>query len=265
MPFFHSGGERLYYEDTGGPGPPVLFSHGFLLDRDFWEPQVSALRDGFRCLTWDQRGHGMSECSGPFDFYDAAGDGVALLDHLGLERAAWVGLSQGGFLAMRAAWKHPSRVSALVLVNTAAAAFPDEVLAAWRESERAWLEQGPVDELARPMADLLFGPDVDASGWIVRWRAKPPSAWREPWRTVLGRDAFDARLPEIRQPSLVIHGEDDQAFDLPTAEGLRDGLGACEGLLRVKGARHAPSWTHPEQVNGPLRDFLERHAQEEPR
>lgn len=257
MPFFSSAGHRLYFEDSGGSGPAVLFSHGFLLDHSMWDAQVAALAPAFRCLSWDERGHGMSECRGPFDYYDSAGDAIALLDRLGVQRAALVGMSQGGFLSMRAAWKHPERVRALALVDTAAALFPAEVIAAYRATADAWLEHGPVGEIATGMAELLFGKGWDASPWLAKWQAKPPAEMAHPWDTVLRRDEFMHRLPEIRCPSLVIHGSADQAFDLATAKGLAAALGDCRGLVVIDGAAHAPNVTHPQPVNRALREFLE--------
>ncbi|HXZ86105.1 MAG TPA: alpha/beta hydrolase, partial [Myxococcota bacterium] len=79
-----------------------------------------------------------------------------------------------------------------------------------------------------------------------------------PWDTVLGRDEFLQRLPEIRCPSLVIHGSADQAFDLATAQGLAAALADCRGLVVIDGAAHAPNVTHPEPVNRALREFLGR-------
>ena len=258
MPFANVHGHRLYFEDSGGSGPVVLFSHGFLLDHSMWDAQVAALAPEFRCITWDERGHGMSECRGPFDFWDAANDAVALLDHVGVASAAFVGLSQGGFLAQRAALAHPARVAALVLVDTAAALFTEQELEGYGEMHRAWVTEGPTDELAGTMAGLLFGPDHDASKWIGKWRAKPPQEHDEPWKTVLGRDELLSRLGEIRCPSLVLHGSDDQAFDVATAEGLRDALGDCRGLALVMGAHHVPPVTHPEETNLALGDFLRK-------
>lgn len=260
MPFAAVNDHRLYYEDSGGDGPAVLFCHGFVLDHSMWDAQVAALRDEFRCLTWDERGHGMSECRGAFDFWDSADDGVGLLDHLGIPRATWVGMSQGGFLAMRAAVRHADRVSALVLMDTAAALFDEATLAGYREMQRSWVEDGPVGETARTMASLLFGPDWDASTWMGKWQSKPPRDQEEPWNTVLGRDEFLHRLKEIACPSLVVHGVADAAFDVATAEGLRDGLARCQGLVLVEGAAHAPNVTHPDAVNRALRDFLRAHA-----
>ena len=260
MPFFERDGHRLYFEDSGGPGPAVVFSHGFLLDHAMWDAQVRALADRFRCITWDERGHGMTDCRRAFDYYDSAADAIGLLDHLGIARAALVGMSQGGFLSMRAAWKYPERVTALVLIDTAAALFPAEVIAAYRATADAWLEHGPAGEIGRGMAELLFGKDHDASHWLAKWQAKPPRDMAHPWDTVLGRDEFLHRLREIRCPSLVIHGSADTAFDLATARGLERELARCEGLVVIEGAAHAPNVTHSEPVNRALRAFLERHA-----
>jgi len=261
MPFAKASGHDLYYEDSGGRNPAVIFSHGFLLDHSMWDAQVRELAGDYRCIVWDERGHGMSECRGPFDFYDSAADAVAILDEVGVAQATFVGMSQGGFLSQRAAWKYPARVKALVLIDTAAALFAPEVLDGYRATADAWLSQGPVDEIAIPMAALLFGPKYKGSAaWIGKWRAKPPHEWAHPWETVLNRDEFLPRLPEIRCPSLVIHGGKDQAFDLATAKGLRDQLGNCVGLVVVRGAAHAPNVTHPAEVNAALREFLGRYA-----
>jgi len=261
MPFSKINGNDLYFEDSGGRASAVLFSHGFLLDHTMWAAQVEALATTYRCITWDERGHGMSECRGPFDFYDSAIDALGILDELGIAQATFVGMSQGGFIAQRAAWKYPGRVKALVLIDTAAALFSEKEAAGYRATSESWLAQGPVGEIASDMAALLFGPKYKRSAeWIGKWQSKPPNEWAHPWETVLGRDEFLHRLPEIKCPSLVIHGSKDQAFDLATAEGLRDHLGNCKGLVVVPGAAHAPNVTHPAKVNAALSKFLGRYA-----
>jgi pimeloyl-ACP methyl ester carboxylesterase len=260
MPFAVVNGHHLYFEDSGGRGKAVVFSHGFLLDHSMWDAQVEEFSSDFRCITWDERGHGMSECLGPFDYYDSASDLIGILDQLGIAEATLVGMSQGGFLSMRAAWKWPARVKALVLVDTAAAAFPPDVIAAYRETADDWIEHGPVGEIASNMATLLFGPKYDASLWLGKWQSKPPAETAHPWDTVLGRDEFMHRLPEIKCPSLVIHGSADQAFDLDTAKGLQKSLGDCRGLAVIRGAAHAPNVTHAKSFNNALREFLGRQA-----
>ncbi|HEV2362356.1 MAG TPA: alpha/beta hydrolase, partial [Acidimicrobiales bacterium] len=63
MPNVEINGESIYFEDSGGSGPVVVFSHGFLLDHEMFEPQVRALGDRYRCVTWDERCHGASTTS----------------------------------------------------------------------------------------------------------------------------------------------------------------------------------------------------------
>lgn len=260
MPFARIAENRLYYEDSAGSGPAVLFSHGFLLDHDMWQPQVEALQDRFRCITWDERSHGMSEVHGPFTHWDAARDAIGLLDHLGIQQASFVGLSQGGFLTLRAALLFPERVKSMVVIDTAAGVDPPEVVAGYRAMQKQWGEDGPVGEVAKINADLIFGPEYDHRAWQAKWRAKPPLSHDTAWETVIGRDDITARLSEIKCPSLVINGTLDQAFDMDVARGIFQRLGNAKALVPIEGAYHCPTVTHPAQVNAALRGFLLEHA-----
>jgi pimeloyl-ACP methyl ester carboxylesterase len=260
MPFAHIQGNRLYYEDSGGDGPTVLFSHGFLLDHSMWESQVEALRDRYRCITWDERSHGMSEVNGPFTHWDAANDAVGLLDHLGIAKAHFVGLSQGGFLTLRAALLHPQRVQTLVVIDTAAGVDGPEVIAGYRAMQKRWVEEGPIGEVAKINAELIFGEGYDARSWIAKWQGKPPSWHDTAWNTVVGRDDIRGRLKDIRCPALVINGSEDQAFTVEIARDIAGNLGNAKDVVVIEGAFHCPVVTHPEAVNRTLRPFLDAHG-----
>ena len=60
MPFAQVNGQNLYFEDSGGNGPAIVFSHGLLMDSSMFAPQVAALKSRYRCITWDERGHGQT-------------------------------------------------------------------------------------------------------------------------------------------------------------------------------------------------------------
>src|ERR1700735_2611987 len=121
MPFAEVNGQRLYYEDTGGDGPVIAFSHGLFMDETMFDPQVAALRSRYRCIAWDERGHGQTgDATEPFTYWDSADDLAALLESLGVERAVLAGMSQGGFLSLRAALTHPGVVRGLILIDTQA-------------------------------------------------------------------------------------------------------------------------------------------------
>ena len=118
MPFASIHGQEIHFEDSGGAGAPLVLGHGFLMDQSMFDPQVAALAPEFRVIRWDARGFGATRWDGkPFTYWDLADDLLALLDHLGLERAVLGGMSQGGFSAMRAALRKPERVRGLVLIS----------------------------------------------------------------------------------------------------------------------------------------------------
>jgi pimeloyl-ACP methyl ester carboxylesterase len=256
MPFKQIGSNRIYYEDTGASGPAVIFSHGFVLDRALFAPQIARLGQRYRCIAWDQRGHGMSTCNSSFSLWDSANDCLALMDALGIDQATLVGLSQGGFISMRAAVTAPNRLRGLVLMDTAARAFSAAELAGYTAMRDAWVGDGPVGETAAMMAGLLFGAEFDNSSWIARWQSRPPAEWSKPWEAILGRDEFFPRLSEIRCPSLVIHGEKDAAFDVSVAREMCSALPDCRGCEIIPGGPHAPTLTHPELVTQALERFL---------
>src|SRR5271156_3672769 len=169
MPFLDHDGNRLYYEDTGGNGTPVVFLHGFILDHTLWAPQVAALGGEYRSIALDGRGHGMSEANQDFTFTDSAGDVVALLDELGIDRAVLVGHSQGGWTVQHAALRNAERVAGLVLVSTTIHPFEPSAVHGFMQMRQGWVEYGPVGELAGAMAGIQFGATGhDPSVWAAK-------------------------------------------------------------------------------------------------
>ncbi len=250
-------GQRIRFEDSGGSGPSVVFSHGFLMDREMFAPQVQALSPEFRVITWDARGFGETEFDGqPFTYWDSAQDCLSLLDYLGIERAVFGGMSQGGFLSMRAALLAPERVRALVLIDTQSGVEDPERLPAYRQMQETWLEHGPVDELAETIANLIIGDPVLNKVWIAKWRLLPRESMAEPCNCLFDRDDITGRLDEISCPAIVFHGTEDQSIELELGEQLSRNLSGSTGLVPIEGGPHASNLTHPDQVNGPLLAFL---------
>src|SRR3954447_2984728 len=178
MPFADVNGQHVYFEDSGGDGAPVLFSHGFLMDHEMFEPQVAALADECRCITWDERGFGQTDAAGDFTYWDSADDALALLTHLGVDRAFLVGMSQGGFLSLRAALRAPDRVLGLGLIDTQAGRESDDVLPAYDAMADDWETNGPSDALAGAIAGIIMSPGYDHASWITKWQARPKELLR---------------------------------------------------------------------------------------
>jgi pimeloyl-ACP methyl ester carboxylesterase len=257
MPFAEVNGQRIRYDDTGGDGPPIIFSHGFLMDREMFAPQAEALSREFRVISWDERGFGETEFDGqPFTYWDSAKDCLGLLDELGIDRAVLGGMSQGGFLSLRAALLAPERVRALVLIDTQSGVEDPERLPTYRQMQQTWLQVGPVDELAQAIAQLIIGDPGLSEAWIEKWRQLPREYMREPGNTLFDRDDITDRVGEIECPAIVFHGTADESIEIEKAEELCAALPNCTRLVRVEGGTHASNLTHPDQVNGPLLEFL---------
>jgi 3-oxoadipate enol-lactonase len=257
MPFADVNGQRIRYDDSGGDGPPVILAHGFLMDREMFGPQVQALSPEFRVITWDERGFGETEFDGqPFTYWDSARDCLGLLDHLGIHEAVLGGMSQGGFLSLRAALLEPDRVRALVLIDTQSGVEDPERLPAYRQMQETWLEVGPVDELAQAIQSLIIGDPVLAEPWIEKWRKAPRENMKATADCLFDREDIGDRLGEITCPAIVFHGTADASIGIEKAHELCAALSGCRGVVEVEGAPHASNLTHAEAVNGPLLEFL---------
>jgi pimeloyl-ACP methyl ester carboxylesterase len=250
-------GVDIAYDDTGGDGPAVLLAHGFLMDRTMFDPQVAALAERYRVITWDERGFGDTTYDGePFDYWDSARDGLGLLDHLGIDRAVVGGMSQGGFVSLRMALLAPERVRALILLDTQAGTEDPDVVPLYQGMIDQWVADGPSDDLAATTAAIILGqPELDEH-WKARWRARPQETLRQPGATLLSRGDMSDRLGEISAPALVVHGTADAAIPMEKADQLAEGLSGCDGVVAIEGGTHAANLTHPDEVNGVILTFL---------
>ncbi len=259
MPHAEANGQRLFYEDTGGDASAIAFSHGLFMDHSMFDPQTEVLRGRYRCITWDERGHGQTgDATEPFTYWDSAEDLGALLSSLGAEHAVLAGMSQGGFLSLRAALANPDRVRGLILIDTQAGTENPDLLPYYRQLLERWLADGMDDELAATVEAIIIGPGYDdIERWKSSWKQLHAANLQQLFTTLTERDDISERLAEIRVPALVIHGEQDVAIGLDRAEALAAGIPDAE-LVVIEGAGHASNLTHPELVNPHIERFLER-------
>ncbi|MDQ3469437.1 MAG: alpha/beta hydrolase [Actinomycetota bacterium] len=256
MPTADVNGQRIAYLDSGGDGPPVVLGHGFLMDKSMFDAQVAALGDDYRIVTWDERGFGDTEFDDqPFSYWDLAADCLGLMDHLGIDRAVVGGMSQGGFVALRVALTTPDRVRGLILLGTQAGTEADENIPLYAAMIEDWSTNGPSDELAATVAQIIITDTEHSPPWIETWQRRPRELIRQPGATLLGRDDVTDRLGEITVRALVVHGTEDQAIPMEDAEALAAGLPGAGAVVKVGGA-HAANMTNPEPVNAAIGEFL---------
>lgn len=258
MAFVDRPNAQIFFEDTGGDGAALVFSHGLMMDTEMFAHQVRSLRDEFRCVSWDQRGHGRTTQEGSFTYWDSAQDLIDLLDHLELDHAFLVGMSQGGYVSQRTALLAPERVKGLALIDSQAGREDPALVAGYDALFESWMSE-PTVELAEIVASVILGP-ADHEPWVSKWMARPKEWVQEPYKTLVEREDLHDRLHEILCPALVIHGELDSAISIDRAEALCAGLHRCDGLLRIPEAGHASNLSHAGVVTEALRDFFRRHA-----
>ena len=255
-----SNSRNIYYEDSGGPGPALVFSHGFLMDHTMFAPQVAALSDRYRCIVWDQRGHGLTATDrlDPFTYYDSANDLAELMDYLDVPQAVLFGMSQGGYLTLRAAITNPSIVTGLVLIDTQAAKMNADHLKGNEGLLVQWLKNGLTPDLATAIADeiLLKGwPGADV--WKQKWAEMKLVNLIASFNTLIDRDDISVDIMSIKQPALVMYGQYDAAVPFSAMQAMANALPNSQ-MFEVMGAGHASNLTNPAEANPAIEAFLQQ-------
>ena len=251
----------LAYDETGA-GPAVVLIHGHPFNRSMWAPQLAGLASTYRVIAPDLRGYGGSPVTpGTVPMSQLAADVARLLDRLGVSRAAVIGLSMGGLVAMELAGADPARWWALGLVATTAEPVTEPERAD-RLARAGQAEREGVRPLAEDMATRLFGPDVDpaVSGQVMAMMlATDPRGAAAALRGRAARPDYRPLLRDLDQPALVLTGDHD---GYSTAE-ITDRLTGClrhPHRVTLPGAGHLPNLEDPSRFNAELMAFLEQAA-----
>jgi pimeloyl-ACP methyl ester carboxylesterase len=265
MPTMRVRGADLYYEDTAGTGDPVLFLHGFLFDGRQFAAQVDALRDRYRCVSVDFRGQGRSAPGrGGYQVEQHVADVLTVIRKLGLAPVHLVGLSMGGFVAMRIAARQPDLVRSLTLLNTSAAEharakFPKQlVLAAIARATGVRLRPivaGVEGELYGPAFRADPASAAERAAWRRRWAAADRAALV---RTLLGfmiRPDIRDELGDVSVPTLVIAGAEDASLPPRLSRDISARI-AGSTLVELPGVGHSAPIEDPAAVTRAIEDFL---------
>ena len=260
---FQSGDAWLRFRDEGA-GAPVVFIHGWTLDLDAWEPQAAALAPSMRVIRYDRRGFGLSG-GAPGRAADIQ-DLARLLDHLGLETATLVGLSQGARVALAFALRHPARVAALVLDGPpdetgdgAGRADEDFSIAGFR---RTVAEQG-VEAFRRAWRGhalmRLHTTDAEVRALVDRILARYPARDLAGAPDAPPRPAGADALARFDRPVLVVNGELDTPGRRRAGQALAHALPAAERIV-LPAAGHLPNLDVPGAYNDALQAFVRRQS-----
>jgi 3-oxoadipate enol-lactonase len=254
----HLAGIDVHYL-VSGQGPWITLSHSLAAHSGMWDAQLAALESEFTVLRYDIRGHGQTQATeGPYELEQLASDACALLQHLGVERSHWIGLSLGGMIGQALAIRNPQVLDHVVIADSTSKAAP---AAATMWSERA--------EIARVkgMASLV-------QPTLSRW-------FTEPYRTshvdvirrigdmivttsvdgfagccaALGSIDTQQGLRGLHLPALVLVGDQDEATPPSMAQDIQRHWPNSK-LKVLNDAAHLSNIEQPEQFNTALMEFL---------
>ncbi len=264
---------ELYYEDQG-VGQPVVLIHGYPLNGHSWERQTrELLAAGYRVITYDRRGFGQSSKVGTgYDYDTFAADLNTILDTLDLRDVVLVGFSMGtGELARYVARYGPERVAKLAFLASLEPflvarednpeGVPQEVfdgIAAAAKGDRyAWFTRFFHDfyDLDANLGTRI-SPEALAGSWNVAISSAPVAAYAVVPTWI---EDFRADVDAVRasgKPALILHGTRDDILPIDaTGRRFRDAFPEAD-YVEVEGAPHGLLWTHADEVNAALIDFL---------
>lgn len=214
LPYVTNQGANLYWNEQGS-GPPVLLIMGLSFTHEMWFRVLPVLSTHYRTIFFDNRGMGRSDVPrGPYRMRLMAEDAAAVLDAAGVPAAHVIGASMGGMIAQELALRHPQRVLSLLLGCTSYGGL----LARWPNFSHAprELPLGEDDKLSREAAliPLLYSPStpMELIQEDLHVRSRCNWSYRGFWAQFTGILLWNSyrRLPRVKVPTLVVHGEDDR-------------------------------------------------------
>ena len=240
-------------------GPAIVFSNSLGSDRRIWDEVAGLLGGRYRIVTYDSRGHGLTDApAGPYSIAGLADDLLALADTAGLEKFALAGLSVGGLIAQQVAVRAPERLSALVLCDTAAKVGTHE---SWTTRIDAVRKSG-IAAIADPILERWFAKTFretrkdELAGWRNMMVRTPMEGYIGTCEALRDAD-LTAATASIRMPTLAVAGEEDGSTPPALVKATADLIPGARFEI-VKAAAHMPCIEQPEILAG----LIEKHLAE---
>lgn len=268
--FVNAPGAQIYYEDSGDVDKPaLLFIHAGVADSRMWQPQVEFFANDYCVVRYDTRGYGRTNTE-DVEFSNRA-DAIAVLDHLGIDKAVLIGCSRGGQIAIDTALEYPNRVAALVPVCAGLSGYDFQPSDSAKDLTTGELFEQM--ELAESVKDFERLIDLEVHLWadgagqpVGRAPAQVRALMREMIATAYRRAQPEGRaiplqppaaerLSEINIPTLVVAGALDTSAVLEIAEYMRQHIAGAQKIV-FDATAHVPSMEFPDQFNQALSAFL---------
>ena len=263
MPFLNVNGAKLYYEDHGTGDEAIVFGHGLLFSCRMFDDQVSALKDRYRCVTFDFRGQGRSEVTRDgYDMETLTEDAATLIRKLDCAPCNFLGFSMGGFVGLRLAIRFSELLRSLILVDTSSNPEPKENLPKYKLLNLVARWIGPWAVASRVM------PIMFSQGFLTDpAKADVRKEWRQHFvnndragvtRAVTGvisREGVHKSLGDVSVPTLILVGENDMTTTPAKSERMHDCISNSR-MVTIPKSGHMSPIEEPEAVNAAINDFL---------
>lgn len=250
-----------YTVDGSRTGIPVIFIHGFPFSKEMWKPQVDALGREYYIVTYDIRGHGASDVGdGQYSLEFFVDDLIALLDHLKISRAVAIGLSMGGYIALRAIERHPDRFRGLVLCDTKSEADNNEGKIR-RATQMKTVKTESIQQFAECFLKNVFYEKTFTTNPIAvelirkTIEASQPIAIAGTLLALAARTDTTASLYTIKVPTLILVGQHDAIAPPSAAHSMKDKIPNAT-LHTIAHAAHMSNLENSEEFNKHLLQFL---------
>ena len=251
------------YTDQGPEdAPTIIFIHGFPLNLSMWANQVEILKDNFRVITYDIRGHGESDAGNEaFSIELFVSDLIGLMDTLKIDKASLCGLSMGGYIALNAIENYPDRFEALVLCDTNCMADSPEAKAKRMKSVESIIKNG-VNQYADGNVINLFAPEslmskVEEVTAVKQMIINTSElALCSALLALSSRSETCSKLNEIHVPTLILVGEKDILSPVTNAKFMHENI-KNSTLEIIENAGHLSNIENPEKFNQHLKLFFE--------
>lgn len=258
---------RLYYEEAGD-GSPILFLHEFAADHASWEPQMRYFSRRHRCIAYSARGYTPSETpsADAFTFEHFRDDALAVLDHLQIDRAHFVGLSMGAYSALQVGLHTPDRALSLTLAGIGSGSEPERI-DAFRESARKTAQD--FETLGSAEVAKTYGNSPNR----IPFKVKDPRGFQEFVEALSRHDAqgsartqrsfqggrpslygFEDSIRQLRLPVLIVVGDEDDDCLEPSLFLKRHA--PASGLAIFPKTGHVLNLEEPALFNETLDRFL---------
>jgi 3-oxoadipate enol-lactonase len=251
-------GLNVNYQVDGPSGAPwIVFSNSLATSTAMWDEQAVALKNSYRVLRYDQRGHGGTDApAGRYAFDTLLADALALLDALEIKKAHFAGLSMGGATALGLAERHPDRFDHIIVCDSPCQSTPQSAQQ-WEERIVIAKDKG-IEALVEPTVSRWFPPETVAKHpphldkVRAMFRATPVNGFIGCAAALADHD-YASTVASVRHPVLFLVGEKDAPA--PAMRKLHEKLPGSR-YVELRGAGHISNMDRPAEFNRAIADFL---------